>query len=96
MVDSVFDKDSAERRIKPRRASTLRAWADPGGVLPVIDCRVLDISETGARVTPMVGVELPDHFTLQVNSSTIVGEARVVRRTETFVGVEFVKRQTGA
>ena len=58
MVDSVFDKDSAERRIKPRRAST--------------------------------------HFTLQVNSSTIVGEARVVRRTETFVGVEFVKRQTGA
>lgn len=95
MVESVFDQNSAERRVKPRRSSTLRAWADPGGVLPVIDCRVIDISESGARVMPVVGTDLPDHFTLQVNSSTIVGEARVVRRTEQFVGVEFVKRRAG-
>lgn len=67
-------------------------WADPGGILPVIDCKVLDISEGGARVAAIRGQQLPDAFALQVDSSRIVGEAHVVWRTETAVGVKFVSR----
>jgi invasion protein IalB len=65
------------------------AWADPGGVLPVIDCKILDLSETGARVALPAGVELPDLFQLQIDSSRILGPAEVVWRDQHQVGVRF-------
>ena len=80
-----------DRRLKPRRPAVMRVWADPGGVLPVIDCQVIDISDTGAKVAAVKDIVLPDQFILQVNASRILGEAHVVRRTEHFVGVEFRK-----
>ena len=81
-----------DRRNAARRNIQMPVWADPGGVLPVIDCKVLDISEGGARVASLRGQELPDAFALQVDSSRIVGEAHVVWRSETAVGVKFVSR----
>ncbi len=65
------------------------AWADPGGVLPVIDCKILDLSDSGARVALPSGVELPDVFQLQIDSSRIIGAAEVVWREQHQVGVKF-------
>ena len=44
------------------------AWADPGGILPVIDCKILDLTEDGARVVAPPGVEMPQVFQLQIDS----------------------------
>jgi len=85
-----FSGDS-ERRQKNRTIENVRAWADPGGILPVVDCQILDISEGGARVTPVKNIEMPDAFILQIDSSRNLGEVNVVWRDERSVGVKFAK-----
>jgi len=66
-------------------------WADPGGVLPVIDCKIRDISDEGANVAPVNKIEMPDAFTLQLDASRVVGEAKVVWRGPDSVGVELAR-----
>jgi hypothetical protein len=84
--------DKVERRRRTRRHAVSPAWADPGGVLPVIDCKILDLSEDGARVFEPPGMELPDQFQLQIDSSRILGSAEVVWRGGSQVGVRFLTR----
>jgi len=81
-----------ERRSKPRRASGARVWADPGGVLPARDCKIIDINEEGAQVAALSGDPLPDKFLLQVESTRILGQAEVVWREGARVGVLFAKK----
>ena len=50
--------EDRNRRTYRRRATRVRAWADPGGVAPVVDCLVTDVSEGGASVVAIVGGEL--------------------------------------
>ena len=83
----------SDRRVRLRRNSNLRVWADPGGVLPVIDCRILNMTEDGAQVIGPHGAPLPDHFLLQMDSCRLVGEAEVVWRRDDVVGVRFVKAE---
>ena len=86
-----FSGDS-DRRNKDRKIQNIRAWADPGGVLPVVDCQILDISDGGAQVRPVkIDVEMPDAFTLQIDASRNFGEVNVVWRGERSVGVKFAK-----
>jgi hypothetical protein len=85
--------DGSERRVKARRNVNLRVWADPGGVLPVVDCRIIDISDEGAQVVSVKGIALPDVFTMQVDSSRLLGEAHVVWRKRDSVGVRFAKQK---
>ena len=82
----------AERRAKPRRASGARVWADPGGVLPAVDCKIIDISEQGAQVASLSGDRLPDKFLLQIDATRILGEVDVVWREGARVGVQFAKK----
>jgi len=82
----------AERRVNARRPSNARVWADLGGVLPVVDCKILDLSETGAQLLVLQEVELPQHFQLQHDSSRILGTVEVVWRKENRVGVRFCTR----
>ncbi len=77
-----------DRRKKPRRSSGTSIWADPGGVLPVVDCKILDISDEGAMVRPMRGGALPDRFILQHETFNILGEAEVIWRNGNVVGVK--------
>lgn len=77
-----------ERRLRNRRPLNSPAWADPGGILPVIDCKILDLSEDGAKIAVQGNTELPEVFALQIDNSRVLGEARVVWRTETAVGVK--------
>ena len=91
-MDNEIDDFSGDndRRDKDRRIHNIRAWADPGGVLPVVDCQILDISDGGAQVRPVkMDVEMPDAFTLQIDASRSLGEVNVVWRGERSVGVKF-------
>ncbi len=58
----------------------------------MIDCKIIDISEDGARVAPLNGRPLPEKFMLQHEASRVLGEAHVVWRDGDIVGVKFVKR----
>ncbi len=80
------------RRLRDRRKINSPAWADPGGVLPVIDCKIIDLSDDGARIAVKGDMELPDLFALQIDNSRILGEARVIWRTENIVGVKLLRR----
>jgi hypothetical protein len=81
-----------ERRSRKRKPLNTLAWADPGGILPVIDCRILNYTEDGARVAAPPGVELPEIFQLQIDRSRILGAAEVVWREQNQAGVRFLTR----
>jgi len=82
----------SDRRLALRRPSGASVWADPGGVLPAIDCRVINISEKGAQVVARSGQPLPDRFQLQIEHSRILGDAEVVWRNGAVAGVKFFTR----
>ena len=84
--------ENGDRRARKRKAINSLAWADPGGILPVIDCRIVDLTEDGARVVVPPGVEMPAIFQLQIDSSRILGAAEVVWRDNNHVGVRFLTR----
>jgi hypothetical protein len=88
--DDPFLKDR-DRRKGGRRTTRVRAWADPGGIAPVVDCVIVDVSEEGAAVAPLDSAALPDKFCLQVDRRRPVGEAKVVWRKGSAVGVRLVK-----
>ena len=79
------------RRRHTRRRTRIRAWADPGGVAPVYDCVVLDVSEGGANVVSVTGVDLPDSFELQLDARNKMGRAEVAWREGAAVGVKLDK-----
>ena len=80
--------DGRNRRRHPRRRIRIRAWADPGGVAPVYDCVVLDVSEGGASVIAVNGADLPDAFELQLDTHRTMGKAQVAWRSGVAVGVK--------
>ncbi len=82
----------SERRVRQRKTLNSPAWADPGGVLPVIDCKIVDVSDEGARVIAPSGVEMPEVFQLQIDSKRILGAAEVVWREHNLVGVKFLTK----
>lgn len=84
--------ENSNRRARRRKAINSLAWADPGGILPVIDCRIIDFTEDGARVVAPPGVEMPSIFQLQIDSSRILGAAEVIWREQNHVGVRFLTR----
>jgi hypothetical protein len=86
------EADSPERRVRKRRPANTLAWADPGGILPVIDCKIIDITDVGARIAAPSGFEFPELFQLQIDSSRILGAAEVVWRGPNQVGVKFLTR----
>ncbi|MGO9772067.1 MAG: PilZ domain-containing protein [Roseiarcus sp.] len=88
--DNPFLKDR-DRRKNARRPARQRVWADPGGIAPVVDCLIVDVSEEGAGVAPLQGAELPDAFHLQVDAANAIGDAEVVWRKGSAVGVRLAK-----
>jgi hypothetical protein len=88
----IIPKDSNRRRQR-RRATRMRAWADPGGAAPVVDCLVVDISEGGASLVAVGGGELPDTFQLQLDTKQSLGEVEVKWRKGAAAGVAFAKAE---
>ena len=81
--------DENDRRVGKRRKVNVPAWADPGGVLPVIDCRIIDLTPDGARVTSASGHDLPEAFQLRADSTRVIGAVEVIWRHANQVGVRF-------
>jgi hypothetical protein len=91
--DNPFLSDRNRRR-HLRRRTRIRAWADPGGAAPVVDCLVLDVSESGANVLAVNGGALPDTFELQIDMRSRMGQAEVAWRDGASVGVRLAKPKT--
>ena len=56
-----------------------------------LDCVVLDVSEGGASVVSVTGVDLPDTFELQLDARSKMGQAEVAWRDGAAVGVKLDK-----
>ena len=80
-----------DQRDKARKPTHIRAWADPGGASPPVDCVILDMSEDGARIVSVSGAPFPDTFTLQLSRNNELAKATVMWRTSDTVGVKFQK-----
>jgi hypothetical protein len=62
-----------------------------GGVAPVVDCVMLDVSEGGASLTSVSGAELPDRLDLQLDTHSKIGRAEVAWRNGAAVVVKLDK-----
>lgn len=80
----------AERRIDPRMPCYLRGEIILKNGLEVVPCEVHDISEKGMRLTGADFAKLPDSFILAVARRQIRERVKIVRQTDTGVGVLIV------
>ena len=79
-----------DRRAAPRRGYNDDAWIRlDRGLLR--QCRVLDISRTGVRLTITNPHRIPDRFTLILSKNTTGRPARVKWRRHTQIGAEYGK-----
>ena len=95
MADSFEMTGRDNRRLEARKRTRLRAWADPGGVAPVVDCLIVDVSRDGARVASVNGDPFPNTFTLTEDSEREMGAATVMWRAGNEVGVKFDRPKKG-
>ena len=65
---------------------------DPTSAAAEIDCAILDLSDSGARILLPAGTDLPDSFDLSVDPDGQVKCCRVVWKAGTSVGVTFQTR----
>ena len=83
---------SAEKRKNPRRTVTYPAFLDLGEGLPARECTLCDASQEGAQLAVAEPNSLPDQFILALSSDRAARRrCRVIWRTETQVGVKFLK-----
>ena len=82
------------KRKAVRQTSMIRAEIRFIEDRPPIDCTIIDISKTGARVDAAGLAELPDSFDLFIPARDELKFARIVRREPTFVCVEFMASRT--
>ena len=95
MADSFEMTGRDNRRLEARKPTRIRAWADPGGVAPVVDCVIVDVSNEGARVASVKGSPFPNTFTLTEDSKSEMGAATVIWRAGNEVGVKFERPKKG-
>jgi hypothetical protein len=88
--DNPIVKDNNRRRNR-RSPVRMRAWADPGGAAPVVDCLVVDVSDGGASLVALGGGQLPDSFQLQLDTKQALGQAEVRWRKGAAAGVKLAK-----
>ncbi len=80
----------AERRIDARMPCYLRGEIVLNNGIEIVPCEVHDISEKGMRLTGPDFSKLPDSFILAVARRQIRERVKVVRRTNSGVGVLIV------
>ena len=79
-----------ERRLERRYTVNLAATIQTTRDLPKIECRVIDISVSGAKIGA-IGGEVPDNFVLCFDEkATVIRFCKVVWREGSAVGVQFV------
>jgi hypothetical protein len=98
MKTAAADKQGAEARRMPRKAlRTLAEIIDPN-TRAAIECAVLDMSSTGARLSVhsaaqkkafQRSVEIPTEFCLQIGRDNIAVDCRKAWQRDGEIGVEF-------
>lgn len=78
-----------EKREFGRRTTCLGGWIEVRG-RPAIPCRVLDVSEGGARLRFPAATALPKRFNLRIDTGSMVHVCELRRGDGTEFGVEFV------
>jgi hypothetical protein len=79
------------RRLIFRRAANVPAWIEkePNNILE--RCKLVDVTEIGARLAINDVYDLPDHFTLRLTRGPKPGrQCRVIWQRDHEVGVEFL------
>jgi hypothetical protein len=79
----------AEQRRAPRRDLFRLGELHPVGWSYPIDCLVREASADGALIEVGQTMDLPDAFTLTIQSTGLTKHCQVVRRTERCLGVAF-------
>ena len=82
-----------ERRLERRYAVNMPATIQTKPDLSKIECRVHDISASGAKIGT-IACEVPDTFTLFLNErATVSRTCKVMWREGSAVGVQFAERK---
>jgi hypothetical protein len=88
---------SHNRRKHPRRDVDQLCWFDTNSARQLIEARLCNISQGGAKVYCATQAELPDSFDLYMTSDGKVGRrCKVVWRSEKEIGLMFLGHAAGA
>jgi hypothetical protein len=87
-----------ENRFAPRRSSQLPAFIYLEGAVASVPCLIRDMSTTGARLQLTEGWDNPfkssisqlEHIKLVIRMDRVMYECRIIRRSDTELGVKFV------
>ena len=80
-----------EKRKEPRQTLDYPCWLDLGPGRPPIECKITDVSKSGAKLT--CDVPVADEFVLYLTRDGKVGRrCKVVRRDQAVIGLNFVSR----
>jgi hypothetical protein len=82
-----------EKRKSLRKSLDRPGWIDAGNGGDLRECRVCDVSQSGARLGVVRVNELPDFFVLRLSADgRVARRCMIVWRAEEEVGVEFVSK----
>jgi len=85
-----------QERRKSIRSRVLKGGKLLLGTSSVLDCVLHNVTNSGARIQIANTVELPDRFNLTLDGGYSVRPCRVVWRSVTETGVEFVRQNSGS
>jgi Flp pilus assembly pilin Flp len=85
-LKTVLQNDN--RRV-PRRVCDTSAWIRPEGFFKPRECRVLDFSDLGVRLTLVDAHRIPDRLTVFLTKNSAGRKARVKWRHGTQIGAEY-------
>lgn len=81
---------TGERRRESRRSVELNGVIEFGSDMKRIDCKVVDISNSGAQLTADDASKAPEYFRLYIIPLNMVLDCRVMWRKENRMGVYFL------
>jgi len=84
----MFARKRAERRKSARSTHGSRAWIRPDSSFAVRECRVVDLSPVGARLS--IEGEIPKSFALLLSLNSAGRKARIKWRRGNQVGIQFI------
>ena len=84
----IINRKSKEQRKSARKSINTRAWFRVDGGFAVRPCSVIDISDTGARLS--IEGDIPASFALMLSRNSKGRNARIKWRRGDKVGVVFV------
>ena len=88
---------SNNRRKETRRVLLRMCWVDMGSGNPPLQCRLINVSKSGALIDCKEPSQLPDDLVLYLTEDGKVGRrCRVVRRAEGEIGLEFLNKPVPA